>query len=71
MLAGNHWTENRDHNGRIRRRIEESKGLFNPIGSTAISSNEILQISHGLSHQLKSTHGGTHDSSCIYSKGLP
>jgi hypothetical protein len=27
--------------------------------------------SQGLNHQPKSTHGGTHGSSCIYSRGWP
>jgi hypothetical protein len=30
-----------------------------------------LQSSQGLDHQRKSTHGGTHDSDCIYGRGWP
>jgi hypothetical protein len=33
--------------------------------------NQYPQSSQGLNHQLKSTHVGTHGSSCIYSRGWP
>jgi hypothetical protein len=31
----------------------------------------VPQSSQGLNHQPKSTHGGTHGSSCIFSRGWP
>jgi hypothetical protein len=37
----------------------------------AIKKMQITQSSQGLSHQPKSTHGGTHGSSCRCSRGWP
>jgi hypothetical protein len=34
-------------------------------------TNQYPQSSQGLNYQLKSTHGGTHGSSCICSRGWP
>jgi len=42
MLAANHWTEHGDLNGRVRGRTERAEGVCNPIGRTAISTNQIL-----------------------------
>jgi len=66
MLTANHWTENRVLNEGVRGRTEGAEGVCNPIGKTTISTN---QSSQGLNHQPKSTHGGTHGSSCIHSRG--
>jgi hypothetical protein len=68
--AANHWTEHRVPNGGVRERTEGAEGVCNPIGRTTISTNQILQNSQGLNHQPKSTHGGTHGSSHIYSRGI-
>jgi hypothetical protein len=47
--------------------LKELKG-FAAIRRTAISTN---QSSKGLNPQPRSTHGGTHGSSCICSRGWP
>jgi hypothetical protein len=47
---------------------EGAEGDGNPIGKTTISTNQSTQ---GLNHQPKSTHGGTHGSSHICSRGWP
>jgi hypothetical protein len=67
MLADNHWTEH----GRVRERTEKAEKVCNPIGRITISTIQIPQSSQGLSHQPRSTHGGTHGSSCICSRGWP
>jgi hypothetical protein len=54
--------------GGARERTEGAEGVCNPIGRTTISTN---QSSQGLNHQSKSTHGGTHSSSHICSRGWP
>jgi hypothetical protein len=55
---------------------ELGKGLkelkeFVTTGRTTISTNQTPQCSQGLNHQPKGTHGGTHGSSCICSRGWP
>jgi len=45
MLTANHQTEYRDPNGGIRERTEEAEGVCNPIGRTAISTNQNPQRS--------------------------
>ena len=40
-----------------------------PIGRTTISTNQSSQSSQGLNYQPKNTHGGTHGSSDICSRG--
>jgi hypothetical protein len=50
----------------LEKRLKELNGL-QPIGRT-ISTN---QSSQGLNHQPKTTHGGTHGSSCICSREWP
>jgi hypothetical protein len=69
MVAANHWTEHRVPNGAVRERTEGAKGVCNPIGRTTISTTRPTQSSQGLNHQPKSTHEGTHGSSCICSRG--
>jgi hypothetical protein len=71
MLAANHWTEHVVSNGGVRERTELAEGVCTPIGRTAIPTNQATQSSQGLNHQPKSTYGGTHDSSHIYSRGWP
>jgi hypothetical protein len=61
----------KDHNVRITEKTEEAEGVCNLIGGTTISINQNPQSSQGLNYQSKSTHGGTHDSSLICSRGWP
>ena len=42
MLAVYHVTEHWDPNGGIRGRTEGTKGVFNPIGRTTISTDQII-----------------------------
>jgi hypothetical protein len=56
--------------GGVRGRTEGAEGVYNPIVRTTIPNNQNPQSFQGLNHQLKSTHGGTHGSSCICSRGL-
>jgi len=67
MLAANHWMENRIPVGRIRERTEGAEGACNPIRTIMSTS----QSSQGLNHYPKITHGQTHVSSCMCSKGCP
>jgi len=67
MLTANCWTENGVPIGGVRERIEGVEGVCNPI-KTTITTN---QSSQGLNHHPKSTHGQTHGSSCICSRGWP
>ena len=41
MLTDNHRTEHRDHNGSVRERTEEIKGICKPIGRTPIRTPEL------------------------------
>jgi len=47
---------------------EGADSVCNLIGRTTISTNHSSQ---GLNHQPRSTHGGTHGSTCICSRGWP
>jgi hypothetical protein len=67
MLIANHWTEHRIHYGGIRERTEGAGEVSNPI-ARSISTNQSCQ---GLNHQPRSTHGVTHSSSHICSRGCP
>jgi len=67
MLAVNHWTEYRDCN---EERLKELKG-FAPHRKNNNINQPDPQSSQGLNHQPKSTHGQTHGSSCICSRGWP
>jgi hypothetical protein len=58
-------------NGGVRERTEEAEGVCNPIGRTTILTNQNPLSSWGLDHQPNSTHGGTHGSSHICSRGWP
>ena len=70
MLAANNWTEQVFPNRGVRGRTEEAEGVCNPIGRT-IATNLTTQSSPGLNYQPKSTHGGSHGSSRICSRGWP
>jgi hypothetical protein len=65
MFTANHQTKHRYLNGEG---LKELKGVFNPTRRKTISTNQRPQE---LKHQPTSTHGGTHGSNCICSKGLP
>jgi len=67
LLSTNHETGN----GRVRGRTEGAKGVCKTMGRTIIPINWIPQSSQGLHHQPKTTHGGTHGSGCICSRGWP
>jgi hypothetical protein len=69
LLAANHQTEHWDPSGGVRGRTEGVEGVCNPIRRT-ISTNWTTQSSQELNHQPKRTHGGTHCSSCLCSRGL-
>jgi hypothetical protein len=69
MLAASHWTEHWDHNGGVTERTEGAEGVCNPIIRTTILTNQYPQSSQGLNYQSKSTHGETHGSSCICTRG--
>ena len=71
MLTANSWTEHSVPNGGVRERTEAAEEVFNPIGRATILTNQTLQKSQGLNHQPKSTHGGTHGSIHICSRGWP
>jgi len=68
VLAANHQTEHHgDPNGRVRERTEGAEGVCNRIGRTAIST----RFPELPGTKPKSTHGTTHGSSCVCSRGLP
>jgi hypothetical protein len=60
----------RDPNERVKGRTEGAEGNSNPIGRTTISTNLTTHSSQGQNHQPKSTHGVTHGSSYLCSRGL-
>jgi len=47
MLVANHWTEQRDHNGGVREKIEGAERVCYPIGRTTISTNQTPQVLPG------------------------
>jgi len=65
-----HPTEQGDDNGKLRSRTERAQEFCNPVGINTVSMNQTPQRSQGLDHQPKSTHRGTHGSTCICSRGL-
>jgi len=71
MLVANHWSENGVPNGASRERTEVAEGLCNSIRRTTLSTNQNPQNSQGLKYQPKSTHGVTHGSIYICSRGWP
>jgi hypothetical protein len=70
ILTVIHWTEHRVPNEGARERTQGAEGVSSPLGGTTWT-NLYPQSSQGLNHQPKSTHGGTHGSSCICSRGWP
>jgi len=68
-LASNHWNENGVPSGGVRERTEGTEGVCNTIERASLSTNQTSQRFQGLNHEPKSTHGGTHGSSCICSRG--
>ena len=56
-------------NGGATERTEGAEGACSPIGGTTIWANQYPQSSQGLNHQPKSTHGRTHGSTWICSRG--
>jgi hypothetical protein len=50
--------------------LKELKSIAS-LGRRTLSTNWTPQSSHGLNHQSKSTHGGTHGSGCLCSRGWP
>jgi hypothetical protein len=71
MLTAIYWTEHRVPKEGARERTQGAEGVCSPIGGTTISTNQYPQSSQGLNHQPNKTHGGTHESSCICSRGWP
>ena len=57
--------------GGDRERIEGAEGVWDSIGRTTKSTNQTPQSSQGVNYQPKSTHGATHGSSHICSRGWP
>ena len=60
--TANHWTQARDHNGRVRGMAKGAEGDCNPISRTTVSTRQTTQSSQGLNHQPKSIHGMIHSS---------
>jgi hypothetical protein len=71
MLSAIHWTEHRVPNQGARERTHRVDKFYISIGGTTIRTNQYPQSSQQPNHQLKSTHGGTHGSSYICSRGWP
>jgi hypothetical protein len=70
ILAANYVTEHGDSNGGVRESSDGAEGVCNFIGRATTSTNQIPQSSQELNQQPKNTHGGTHGSSCICSRGF-
>ena len=51
--------------------LKELKGFEHPEEEQQYELTSTPQSSLDLNHQPKKTHGGTHCSSCIYSRGCP
>jgi hypothetical protein len=66
MFPANQWTAHGVSNVGVRERTQGAEEVCNPI-----STNQSPQSSQGLSHQLRNTHGETHGSSHMCSKGWP
>jgi hypothetical protein len=71
MLAANHFTEHGVYNRGIREGPEGAEGGYNTIGRTTLSTSQTPLISQELNPQPKSTHGATHGSSHLCSRGWP
>jgi hypothetical protein len=67
ILTTNHWTPMEElENG-----LEDLKGFATSHEELLNQPTRPLKSSHGLKNQPRSTHGGTHGSSYICSKGWP
>jgi hypothetical protein len=64
-----HGMEHRVPNEGARESAQGAEGVCSPIGGTTIWTNQYPQSSLGLNPQAKKTHGGTHGSRCLYSRG--
>jgi hypothetical protein len=65
-------TERRVPNERVKGRTEGAEGDCDPIGRTTLTNQTPPPNSaKRLTHQTKNTHGGSHGSSCICSRGKP
>jgi hypothetical protein len=71
IFTATHWTEHRVPNEGARESTQGSEGVCSSIGGTTIWTNQYLQSSQRLNHQWKKTHGITHGSSYICSRGWP
>ena len=70
MLSVIHRMEHRVPNEGARESTQGAEGVCSPIGGTTIWTNQYPQSSLGLNyHQSKKTHGETHGSSCMCSRG--
>ena len=54
-----------------RQSTQRAEGVCSPIRGITIWTNQYLQSSLGLNYLSKTTHGGTHGSSCICSRVCP
>jgi hypothetical protein len=71
MLTAIYWTEHRVPNEGARESTQGAKGVWSSLGGTTIWTNWYPQSSLGLNCQSKKTHGGTHGSRCMCSRGWP
>jgi len=69
MLAVNHGLITGTPMEMLREEAEGAVGVCSPIGRTTMSTNQTPHSSQGINHQPMNTHGGTHDSSHICSRG--
>jgi len=70
MGVSNHdWAQ--DPNEGVRERTKGCEGVCKPIGKTTRSTNQNPQSSQGLNHEPNRTHGGTHGSRHMCSRGWP
>jgi hypothetical protein len=65
-LTAIHLTEHRISNEGARERTQGAEGVSSPIWT-----NQYAQSSQTLNHPANSTHGGTHVSNCLCSRGWP
>ena len=75
MLADNYWTGMEfpiEVLEKGLKELKELKGFVTHRKNNNINHPDVPpQSSQGLNHQPKDTHGGTHGSSCICSRGWP
>jgi hypothetical protein len=72
MLAANHWTKHRVHNGGVRETTEGPEEVCNTTGRITISNNQTPPELPTTKLPTKEyIHGVTHGSSHICSRGWP